>query len=266
MRRAYIPLALTLVAVPQAWLACGGFESGNEKPQVDAGSDVATPVVDSSSQTDAVPNDAGLPEADSGASDADATAPSFGLVFLTSTPHVGQFPPVDGGSALDGLSGADDFCRSLADKSSEPAVRGRMWTAYLSWKADQSGAARLRLPLEANGNFRYRYVLVDQITEVFPKGFNFDVVVDGGASLPTNPIAMTENKQVFASKTVWTGTLNNGQPVNTTQCGGWNLADPSLGSGGLGNSNVLTVWSYSGDLGSAPCNQSHHLYCFEKLP
>lgn len=233
--------------------ACSSFEGASATEPMDAGGDGAM-VAEAG-------NEAAV-EAGADVQSEASPLPDYLLVFLSSEEHIGQFPPADGGSGLTGLSGADAFCTRLAEAA--PNTKGRRWVAWLSWDVN-GGNARTRLPQSPNGDLDYEYRLQDGVTPVFPKGFNFAVLTDGGESLPTNPIRMTEENKVLQSQTVWTGTLQNGTARQAdNQCGGWNLDAPDASLGATGNSGLAATWSYGGS--TLPCTEMHRLYCFETRP
>jgi hypothetical protein len=130
-------------------------------------------------------NEGGNGGTDSGSSDATAPAPAFLSVFVSSKTHNGQFPPATGGSALTGFSGADSFCKTVAEGSTVSSIHGLKWVAWLSTTLGTKGNARDRVPTSSSGDFLYEYRLTDGVTQVFPKGFNFDSS-DAGPQSPQN--------------------------------------------------------------------------------
>ncbi len=191
-----------------------------------------------------------------------ATLPAYLLVFLSSEEHTGQFPPIDGGSVLTGLSGADALCQRLGDNA--PATKGRQWVAWLSTDLI-GGDARTRLARTVSGDLVHEYRLVDGVTVVFSKGFNFDVVLEGGAaSLPSKPISVTENGVVLQEQSVWTGTVNDGKANPPYVCGNWNVDRPDASIGALGTSTSVDLWSFASS--AVECTALLHLYCFEHRP
>jgi hypothetical protein len=180
-------------------------------------------------------------------------------VFVSSKTHIGQFPPIAGGSALTGFSGADAFCKDSADASAVSTIHGLAWVAWLSTSLAAKGDVRDRLPRAAAGDFLYEYRLTDGVTVVFPNGFNLDAT----NALPQNPIGLDENGKVLGDALVWTGTLSNGTTRASTDCGGWNATDPSKVTGVLGHSGILATWSADGNLGADPCSSLHNVYCFQ---
>jgi hypothetical protein len=247
-------------------------------PRSDAALEGSTPITDGG-PADAPPPDGGGDGSNECTSTSDAGL-GYLLVFVTSTKHVGQFPPADGGTLLNGLSGADEFCRSLADAlGSACVVRGRRWAAWLSWRADGTGDARSRLGLRAAAKadagdggddsgdagpattLASEYRLVDGVTRVFPAGFDFAA---SGAT-PENPIQVDERLRVVSTATladaVWTGTRNDGTASGSTSiCGGWNPSAPDAEVGTVGLQNETARWSTANTLN---CNAEQRIYCFE---
>src|SRR5256885_1912058 len=127
MRRVFRRAASVSASVALFCGACSTFSGSSEAPDgVDAGDDAEAGGADG--------------REDDASADADATPLGYLLVFVSSTPHIGKFPPADGGAALDGRSGADAFCSGLAEQSSQAFVRGRKWVAWLSWGVSEADA------------------------------------------------------------------------------------------------------------------------------
>jgi len=203
--------------------------------------------------------DAGVPDV----VEAAAPAPEplgYGLVFLSSVPHAGRFPPPDGAPSPNGMLGVAAFCRDLADRSPLPLVRGRRWRAWLSYREDADARSQLALD---GGAVAIDYRRVDGAV-VFPRGFDFDAMPDGGPALPASPIDVNERGQQMAPVAVWTGSLDNGRIREEAHCGGWNLFAPDAAEGRVGTSSNAPSWA--GVLGNATCTREHHVFCVEDGP
>jgi len=254
--RAFLFVAIASLALG-GFLACSSFETANDTT-ADASSEA------SSNETPPAEDRATASDARVDA----AAALGFGLVFITSQAHSAKFEPAPGGSVLDGRSGADEFCRSLADGSTSTTLaKNRRWIAWLSWTTDGKGDARSRLRFDPAGKLVDAYRLVDGVTEIFPAGYAFSSASDRGGDQPVARIGVDETGVVPPTRTVWTGTLDDGTFAYAGTCGGWNLAAPSPGDyGRLGNSGLLVGWSSSSNDGNGLCmSESHPIYCFEDL-
>jgi hypothetical protein len=231
-------------------VACTSFGSS------DLGSDAGpTPSDAGVAPTNASDGSANL--GDAAAEAGEAGAPPFLTVFVSSKTHIGQFAPIPGGSALTGFSGADAFCKSLADSASSPRLHGLSWVAWLSTSLVQNGDARARLPRTASGSFLFEYRLSDGATLVFPKGSDLATMA------PQSPIGLDETGKTLTDALVWTGTLDNGTVRASTECGGWNAQNPANVNGVLGHSGRTTAWSADGNLGAEACSNVHNVYCFQ---
>jgi hypothetical protein len=216
---------------------------------------------ESSSAASSSSSTCGGPLQDAGAVNA------YRFVFVTSMAHVGKFPPPTGISA-DGLLGADEFCRCLADApGSFLPLKGRHWHAWLSLSGDPTSAsAKSRLRF-ADGGLEFEYRLADQLHTVFPVGYRFDV--DGGPADLMHAINVNEIGDVEQPTFAWTGTLPDGTAAAPYLCGNWNLPLTGLdaGNGHVGESEATTdQWTESSNGGAPYCTTEQHLYCFEADP
>jgi len=202
--------------------------------------------------------DAGTPPYDDAAAAEDAGL-GYGLVFVSSVPHEGRFPS----PGRLGVEGADAFCRELADRSPLAVVRGRTWRAWLTYSTEVD--ARSRLPL-VDQAFPLDFRLVDGRTTIFGRGFNFDVLVDGGPSLPSHPITINERGEtVLPTLKLWTGSLDNGRiRTEGETCGGWNLDAPDAAVGRVGRNFAGVGWAAG--LGADSCATTNYVLCFEANP
>jgi hypothetical protein len=236
---AVFTIRLSHLLEPLGLVACTSFGTG------DSAADASVSAADASDSAANV-SDAG-----------EAGAPAFLSVFVSSGTHIGQFPPLEGGSALTGFSGADAFCKSTADSSSIARLHGLNWVAWLSTSLGTNGDARSRLPRTESGSFVYEYRLTDGATPVFAKGSNV------ATTAPQNPIGLDENGKTLTDALVWTGTLDDGTVRASTECGGWNAKNPVMVTGVLGHSGRVKAWSADGNLPSDPCSTAHNVYCFQ---
>ena len=197
----------------------------------------------------------------------EAVAPrDFRYVFVSSAAHVGQFPPPDGGSAVNGFDGANAFCKELADASKFDQLRSLKWVAWLA--ANGQNEPWRRLPVKLGTTFLTTAYRLRDGTEVFPKGFLFETTTDdaGASSRAVPKVSIVLDEQTDPSRStlsVWTGTTLDMQ-THPSNCGGWNAdIDGGAGGGLLGTTSDLASWSHSGNLGGPPCTEAHHVYCFE---
>ncbi len=171
-------------------------------------------------------------------------------VFITSASFNGDLATQ--GAGADGLTGADNLCRTAATTA---GVAGE-WLAWVSTKDVNAGSR-----LAADG----RWVLLDGTTEVFPSKFDLQLG-------PKHAIDMTEAGDTLdggggASIFVWTNTdrfgANSTDGINDA-CGDWTnqsgisavgtVFDPNVGGQGL---------SWTDNKLPRPCGEVSHLYCFE---
>ena len=163
------------------------------------------------------------------------------LVFITSADYQGHI--------FDGLGGADQRCRSLADQQDLPGFAG-----FKAWLSDSTVSARDRMFAG-----RGRYVLVNGL-----------VVADSWEALLAgelqNPINVTETSETREYQ-VWTGTNPDGSAaVGSDHCGDWSELFNG-NSGFWGRSKYTTSeWTIAEAPVSQPdaCFSERALYCFEQ--
>jgi hypothetical protein len=156
-------------------------------------------------------------------------------VFVTNTTYSGN---------LGGLTGADGLCTGGASA----AGIGGNWKAWVSDAA--TGAA-------------------SRLAEVGP-WYLLDgtMAFTGKGNLVTQPLVainLTEKMQTLVPSAtfpfVWTGTHTGGTPAVDT-CIGWADAGATA-NGMIGSPLSPNGWTESSS-GSAACNNSYHIYCFEQ--
>ena len=162
---------------------------------------------------------------------------SDSVVFVTSEMYQG--------TALGGLYGADQRCRSLAAK----AGLARPLT-FQAWLSTPTMSASDRL-LHSRG----RYVLVNGLVVAQ----NWDALTSGTLE---NAI-MVDETSMTRNSPVWTGTLASGQPAPDSDfCEDWDDDSMLLKLGGFGASMSTDVtWSYFED---ASCDSNARLYCLQQ--
>lgn len=166
------------------------------------------------------------------------TAPSHYRVFVTSVGYSGQ------NAGVGGDGGADHKCTSLANAAGLPGV-------YKAWiSGDTIGEDRIY-----HSTVPYR--LVDNTTTI---ASSYNDMVDGTL---TNPINKTETGTTVAAGTrVWTNTDETGWfDTAVNDCGGFGISTGN-GNGNYGLADQVNAsWTTSG---TAACNQTYRLYCFEQ--
>lgn len=111
------------------------------------------------------------------------------------------------------------------------------------------------------------YRLRDGVSEVFPKGFRFEVIagLDGGPKLPiaTNSIALDEQSEARrVNLRVWTGTAQD-MSTHPAHCEDWNAVTGVAAYGLLGSTVSPDIFSHSPNDGAGLCTEGNHVYCFE---
>ena len=157
------------------------------------------------------------------------------LVFLSSILYDGD---------LDGLSGADAKCQTLATAVGLPGI-------YKAWLSDNTSSPISRF-VPATGPYR----LVNGTTVAA----NWTDLTDGALSAPIN---VTETGGgVGADPATWTNTRVTGNTNSANfHCANWSTnAAASKGNAGSANSSQQ-FWS---DSGPANCDVFFHLYCFQQ--
>jgi cysteine-rich repeat protein len=159
------------------------------------------------------------------------------IVFVTSELYQGF--------SLEGLYGADQRCRSLADKAD--LARHLTFKAWLS-SSKESANARL---IHSKG----RYVLVNGLVVAQ----NWSGLTSG---ILINPIMVDEISQ-SRDDAVWTGTLSSGEAALDDEfCEDWDDDSGLLKFAGIGfSSSIDATWSF---FEPAPCDSQLRLYCIEQ--
>ena len=161
-------------------------------------------------------------------------------VFLSSTTTNGD---------MNGISGADSFCQSLADSAS----LGGTWNAWLS---DSTTSVSSRFTQSSDP-----YVFVDRITKVAD---NWSDLADGTINTAINRDENNENI-ISPLPYVWTntnadGTIDATNAINV--CSDWSQAPKNrLASGGNYTAFNSPSWSRTGVF---TCSSQVRLYCFEQ--
>ena len=183
-------------------------------------------------------------------------------VFVTKATFTGDLQSA--GTKGDGVSGADALCTTAAQNL------GGVWKAWLSGKRDPETVVDAIHRLDDFGP----WYLVDGTTLVFESK-------EAMLSPPQHPIDMAEDGSIVSegldpreSVTVWTGTTHDGTfngfgsscaPL-PEETGAWSTANAE--EDGL----IGLIWDYTipdpSDIWThwfpAPCDGSHHVYCFEQ--
>jgi len=156
------------------------------------------------------------------------------LVFLSSSLHTGN---------LEGLSGADGICQSLATAAGLPGT-------YKAWLSDRTGSVSSRF-VPSTGP--YRLVTGTQIAMTFTD------LTDGTLLAP---IDVTETGGgPGTSARVWTATNVEGNAQIDYTCTNWTTRNPETG-GSLGDATRANAeWT---EAEPASCQLFSHLYCFQQ--
>ena len=147
-------------------------------------------------------------------------------------------------AAGDGLAGADNLCRQLADAVGE--LTGKSWIAYLGIPDEKSPHERLP---EASGPWHRRG--------------DDALVFDSRNAVRLNNLANELDRdetgaQVAAGTAVWTGVNNT--TTGNYHCSSW--TDPFAANGSYGSvASTTSTWD---DAGRHGCGSTHRLYCFEE--
>jgi hypothetical protein len=160
------------------------------------------------------------------------TTPEALVVFVTSTRHT---------AALGGLEGADELCNATA---SAAALDGT-FRAWLSTR-DTAVSERLR-------QFEGPYVRTDGVR-----------IADGWSDLVDGSLRAAisvDERGNAGSGDVWTGTLGDGTPLLSDDCGGFTIGDSS-GRAQCGNSTT-TSSAWTQNL-TPSCSLALRVYCFEQ--
>ncbi len=247
MRLASVCSVLTM-SVCAALTGCGMLATISDDPAVDKpGSSGAQRPQDPTRAGQQPPNEGG------GAATQSPSPPPAKVVFVSSTTLTDQ--------QLNGVLGADTLCDQLAAASSNPAVNGR---AYNAWLSDWNVSAATRLV-----HILTPYVRPDgkRVAE------NFAALVAG---LPLeNAISIDETGNT-QSGSVWTWTRADGNAG--TGCSGTNTWGFGGGGGPFGgkeqqqqqqNPTIGTITSAAREWTDAQttldCKEGEaHIYCFER--
>jgi len=158
--------------------------------------------------------------------------------------------------ALGGLAGADAECLALADASTDTALHGKTWMAWLSTSAANSEPAQrmVQFPLDY---VRQDGVAVANSWSGLVSGtllapINVD---ESGVLIVPNPLA----------EVAWTNTTETGvqdSALLTETCQDW-TSDDSMDQGWIGTIDAMDdQWSRAQTL--ALCSVMQHIYCIEQ--
>jgi hypothetical protein len=149
---------------------------------------------------------------------------------------------------LGGLSGADAKCAAAA-------ADGGLEGTFVAWLSGRSGGSLVRA---ADRLGEARYVMLDGTI-----AFESKTQLTTG---PSKPILVNElgvPLEAFEPE-AWTGTLASGTPSPDYRCLDWsssaNAENGIVGEVDRGGAE----WSATKSIAAVRCNESHHLYCFEK--
>lgn len=158
------------------------------------------------------------------------------VVFTTRVTVAGEFGGVDN---------ADAHCRTAAEVSTNAAVKGRTFRAYLS-AGGVSPAGRL-----VHGTKAYRR----------PDGKVIANDWDGFVALVhLAPMDLDENGVGLPNDNAWVGTNELGAPTND-DCAGWTTTEPNAtGTGGT----IGTEFTWNEPSAAKACIGLGHIYCVEQ--
>jgi hypothetical protein len=185
-----------------------------------------------------------------------STFSPYNVMFVTSDNRItpGALGTLDPLAGNDGFRGADARCQALADASSLPAVRGKIYKAFLA-SANQSIDARARLFNSVTMKQPRAWVrpdgrpFSDQLRTFADASqtFSFPLVDENGAT-------------INSAFTVVTGANGNGIPEPGSSCNGWSSPSaPGTMGGDAGDGDHM--WARA--IGNLSCSTaSYRLYCF----
>jgi hypothetical protein len=245
--RRHFAACCALLACGALAVACGSFgEAPRDAPPVDPrrSSDTTDPSDASGA------NEAATESEDAGAGTSVAAAQSGStcngavdcerVVFVTSQTFRGF--------QVQGMSGADGLCDSLAASSKNARVKGR---SYVAWLSDWIASPSIRM---THGTKPYVRPDGKKIADSFAE-------LTSGTTLGV-AIAIDEQDKVQQGA-VWTGTTASGEGSGPT-CEGWWTQEADGAQGDITSSAVKWT-ARSGPARDARCEDSSaRLYCFER--
>lgn len=185
---------------------------------------------DGATATDATASDAASVDAT-----ADGEAPRATRIFVTSTRYDGN---------LGGLAGGDARCQALADREG----LGGTWLAWLGDGTDGPATRFVRSTGE------YRLVGGERVA------VGWDDLVDGTIEVPLDHDETGTPLPAADDRIVFTAVFHTGGRPTPVSCTAWSTNAPDLVPTGLA-SRIDTGWTV---FAPHPCNEMHHLYCFEQ--
>ncbi len=241
------PDAATDASARPAHLDSGTRDGGRSSAELDASMPNRT-LRDSAAPLDAtVPRDASHPWLDATAAKPtapDASATDAGVAVDAATSVAGKrafLTSIRYTAALGGPDGADAICMAHAEAESLDG-EFRAWLSTL----DSAVASRLTHSTEPYRTLAGTLIAAD-----------WDDLVDGALAAPLN---VDETGRMVAGD-VWTGTLRDGEPYATSDCGGFtsaDIADRAL----CGNASSAT-YAWTENITPA-CSTPLRLYCLEQ--